>query len=193
MSNRLPILQSTIRDLYKKALLFSLTSADCALKVGVSLNEAKALCAHGKWNEWLDSAEIPARTAQRYMKLARAGCKSAIVADLGVVEAECLASLGLQLWPSESRGCEYAVLDAAAMAYCIIAARDDGRAEYFFTRLFENPADDFWCGMAITSPIALGVLHDSLTAGISQSLKHHMSAKQTRDAVTFIEEFARAA
>ena len=193
MSNRLPILQASVRDLHKKAQLFALSGAECALEVGKALIEAKALCGHGKWADWLDSAEIPARTAQRYMKLVQSGCKSAIVADLGVVEAERLASLGLQLWPSESRGCEYAVLDVAAMAYCIIAARDDRRAEYFFTRLFDNPADDFWCGMAVTSPIALGVLHDSLTAGFSQSLKHHMSAKQNRDAVTFIEEIARAA
>ena len=49
-----------------------------------ALAEARDLCEHGEWAAHLRKTGIPDRTATRMMRLARAGIKTATVADLGV-------------------------------------------------------------------------------------------------------------
>jgi hypothetical protein len=87
LSNRLPILQEQITDLHRDVLNHTASAAEKALAAGAALVEAKAICGHGAWGVFLADAGIPERTAQRYMKLHRAGMKSATVADLGGIAA----------------------------------------------------------------------------------------------------------
>lgn len=88
-SNRLPTLAAEARQAHAESLHHSQKAADRALVAGSALVEAKALCAHGTWGDWLAQTGIPERSAQRYMKLHRAGITSAMVADLGgIAEAE---------------------------------------------------------------------------------------------------------
>lgn len=103
-SNRLPVLLDEARAAHAEALHHAARAAERALAAGAALCEAKDLCPHGAWGAFLADASIPERTAQRYMKLHRAGFTSATVADLGVKQAEALASAGLKLWPKEGEG-----------------------------------------------------------------------------------------
>jgi hypothetical protein len=61
------------------------------------LLEAKQKVPHGQWLPWLESAGIPERTAQRYLRIARnratLEAKSDIVSDLGVTGALSLLSI----------------------------------------------------------------------------------------------------
>jgi multidrug resistance efflux pump len=46
-------------------------SIEKAIEAGEALIEAKELLGHGEWLPWLGGVEMSARTAQRYMRLAR--------------------------------------------------------------------------------------------------------------------------
>ena len=52
-----------------------------ALDAGALLNDAKAAAGHGQWLPYLDHLGVRERTVQRWMRLAKAGVKSATVAD----------------------------------------------------------------------------------------------------------------
>lgn len=103
MSNRLPVIQAAVAGLHGEVKSLMTRAADRALAAGELLIEAKALCQHGEWSNWLKSAGIPERSAQRYMALSRAGIPSAIVADLGFAECEKYASAASKL-PALSEG-----------------------------------------------------------------------------------------
>lgn len=98
-SNRLPVLLDRIREAHKATGRHALLAAEQALAAGEMLVEAKSLCAHGEWGDWLLKSEVPARSAQRYMSLFRGGLKPAIVADLGMAVAERYSKIGLKLIP----------------------------------------------------------------------------------------------
>ena len=53
------------------------------METAAALVEARDLCGRGEWGPWLDKTGIPERTAQRMIRMARAGIKPATVADLG--------------------------------------------------------------------------------------------------------------
>ena len=57
------------------------------LTAGHALNEAKELCPHGQWLDWLQGTNLSERTAQRYMTLAASGLKPDFVTDLGGIAA----------------------------------------------------------------------------------------------------------
>lgn len=87
-SNRLPTLAAGIRTAHGAVERSAIAAAEHALAAGRMLAEAKALVAHGHWATWLaEHTGISARTASRYMRLARAGLNSATVADLGIAAA----------------------------------------------------------------------------------------------------------
>jgi hypothetical protein len=86
-SNRLPTLADEARQAHAESLHHSQKAAERALVAGSALVEAKALCAHGTWGDWLAQTGIPERSAQRYMKLHSAGLKSDTVSDLGGIKA----------------------------------------------------------------------------------------------------------
>lgn len=98
-SNRLPELRALAKAAHDGFVWHRGEAADKALQAGALLVEAKDLCAHGEWGEWLKSTGISPRSASRYMALHRAGFKSATVADLGMAEAERLAAAGLKMMP----------------------------------------------------------------------------------------------
>ena len=79
-SNRLAILDelaiTTGRD-YRQ-------SGESYMAAAAKLVKARDLCEHGEWGPHLEKTGIPERTATRMIRLARAGIKSATVADLGV-------------------------------------------------------------------------------------------------------------
>ena len=85
--NRLAVLADEVKAAHGDILRASETIADRALKAGQALIEAKASLGHGKFGPWLEEIGLPARTATRYMTLAKAGVSSAMVADLGIVAA----------------------------------------------------------------------------------------------------------
>jgi hypothetical protein len=103
-SNRLPTLQAELAKLHADVQHHTAAAAEKALAAGAALVEAKALCKHGEWAGWLKATGVPERSAQRYMRLHRLGLKSAIVADLGVAEADRVAALMEKLWPDPGCG-----------------------------------------------------------------------------------------
>ena len=77
-SNRLPVLAGEIADSHERATNAGRAFVEHAIEAGRRLAEAKAMVPHGQWREWL-AANVPSlneRTAQRYMKAAKAAGKS---------------------------------------------------------------------------------------------------------------------
>src|SRR5215831_1048294 len=71
-SNSLADLAARIRAEHEKVVLALKRGVERAIAAGDLLIEAKALLKHGQWLPWLrDDVGIPARTATRYMELAR--------------------------------------------------------------------------------------------------------------------------
>ena len=84
-SNRLPILADEIKRAHTGVMDAAKTAAERAIEAGNALIEAKALVKHGQWLPFLrDHCELPERTAQLYMKIARLDLEPATVADLGI-------------------------------------------------------------------------------------------------------------
>ena len=84
-SNRLPVLANEIKRAHTGVMDAAKTAAERAIEAGNALIEAKALVKHGEWLPFLrDHCEIPERTAQLYMKIARLDLEPATVADLGI-------------------------------------------------------------------------------------------------------------
>jgi len=71
MSNRLPILAAQIKTAHQAATIATQSALDHARDAGAKLIEAKTLLDHGQWLPWLREAGVSARTAQKYMRLAR--------------------------------------------------------------------------------------------------------------------------
>jgi hypothetical protein len=87
-SNRLPALAAEIRRAHADVQEAAKTAAQRAIDAGHALIEAKDLLPHGGWLPWLrEHCALAERTAQLYMKIARSGLESAIVADLGLQAA----------------------------------------------------------------------------------------------------------
>ena len=65
------------------------------LTSAAAVAEARDLCEHGEWGSWLAKTAIPETTSRRMLTIARAGIKSATVADLGGIArtAELLAEI----------------------------------------------------------------------------------------------------
>jgi hypothetical protein len=88
MSNRLPVLAAEIRIAHAGVEAAAKTAAERAIEAGNALLEAKELVNHGEWLPWLkEHCELPERTAQFYMKIARLGLESATVAEIGLKAA----------------------------------------------------------------------------------------------------------
>ncbi len=84
-SNRLPVLAEEIKCAHTGVMDAAKTAAERAMEAGNALIEAKALVKHGQWLPFLKQhCELPERTAQLYMKIARLGLEPATVADLGI-------------------------------------------------------------------------------------------------------------
>ncbi|MGR3804911.1 MAG: DUF3102 domain-containing protein [Marinibacterium profundimaris] len=179
-SNRLPILQNAADVAHRECQLHSKWAADHALAAGAALTEAKALCGHGEWGAWLAETGIPERTAQRYMLLHRAGCKSAIVADFGMVRAERISSLGLRLWPQEGAGIEASGgnLDGAAF-YAVVWPEGDAKARYWARYLFPDSTLDFYVTRTCGLPVVLGVLHELVAECFDLYGTRRMTAEET--------------
>lgn len=78
------LLQTEIKTNDTLAVRHSKKSLGFAIKAGQYLNEAKKLLGHGKWEKWLSENVtcICKRTAENYMKLAKAATKAQYVALL---------------------------------------------------------------------------------------------------------------
>jgi len=84
-SNRLTVLAADVQAAHLDIQASAEAMAERALVAGNALIEAKGLLQHGEWGRWLqDHCAMSERSAQRYMQMARAGLKSATVADLGI-------------------------------------------------------------------------------------------------------------
>jgi len=86
-SNRLPVLASNIQRAIAEADKASALAAAKAIEAGEALVEAKELANHGEWLPFLKQAGINERTAQRYMRLAKARLSSDTVSHLGLTGA----------------------------------------------------------------------------------------------------------
>lgn len=86
---------------------------EAILTIGRCLIEAKELLPHGEWLPWLnEQAELPERTAQKFMRLAREWSNPNTLADLGASKALMLLAL-----PPEEREqfeTEHNVIDMSA-------------------------------------------------------------------------------
>lgn len=189
-SNRLPVLLSEATKAHKDVGMFTGMAAVQALKAGEVLVEAKVLCGHGKWTDWLKSTGIPERSAQRYMLLHKAGLKPAIVADLGFAAAERYASLGIKLLPKDEG------------AACLAFGDDDiGYAGLAYWWNEPGPQVRYWCIQFIAEDEVLH-LHHSIpiwllgAMEIDRAERHDLYRLQPvakAEAIDFVERFERAA
>lgn len=102
--NRLPILAAEIKCAHAAARQHAGQALAHAIKAGEHLLEAKQYLKHGEWLPWLrDHTDIPERTAQLYMCLAKhkevINTKSATVADLSIRGA--VAEITKPKWPEK--------------------------------------------------------------------------------------------
>jgi hypothetical protein len=91
----LSVLAIEIQSAHAEAVQAARKSVETMILAGDKLIQAKSLVPHGQWGQWLrDQCRIPARTATRYMKLARKrtiledAIENGHVADLSVRMAE---------------------------------------------------------------------------------------------------------
>ena len=85
LNNRLTVLAADIQAAHSDIKRSALEAAERTVAAGHMLIEAKAALPHGAWDEWLTAhAGLSARTARRYMQIARSGLETATVADLGI-------------------------------------------------------------------------------------------------------------
>ena len=83
--NRLAVLAEDIRAFDAKVRRSAEQLAADAIEGGNRLIEAKEMVPHGSWEPWLAAnTGLSARSAQRYMRLARSGLKSDTVSLLGL-------------------------------------------------------------------------------------------------------------
>jgi hypothetical protein len=87
LSNSLTVLAARVKEALGDSAIAEKSAIEKALEAGSMLCEAKASCDHGDWLPFLESAGVPERKAQRYMRLARSGLKSDTVSDLGGIKA----------------------------------------------------------------------------------------------------------
>ncbi len=84
-NNRLSVLAADIQAAHQDVTRGALAIAESAMAAGRMLIEAKASMRHGEWATWLsEHVGMSARTARRYMQLARSSLETATVADLGL-------------------------------------------------------------------------------------------------------------
>lgn len=182
-SNRLPALADQARAAYAEALHHTQRAAERALAAGAALNEAKALCGHGAWGAWLAETGIPERSAHRYMKLHRAGCKSAMVADMGISRAERVAALGLTIWPQDGAGIEATgFYRDGSVAYALTWPEGDGLARYWCAYLHEDTTLDFYVTRACGVPAVLGLLHEGISEAFDTCHTRRMTPDETAQA-----------
>ncbi len=151
-SNRLPTLAAEIKRAHKGVFDAAKTAAERCIEAGHALLEAKALLKHGEWLPWLKNhCELPERTAQLYMKIAKSGLESATVADIG------LRAAGKVMGQITNPGYDpFAICDEAdkrdwhlfilwlnvACGYEVDGA--ECHTEWILQRQFKNPAE--WMG-----------------------------------------------
>ena len=86
------------------------------------LQEARAICPHGRWLSFLAKTMVPERTAQRMIRFARAGIQIRHVADFGGIrETDRLLAI-VEGWPEDTRAfwSEPAGIEGALNAACNI-------------------------------------------------------------------------
>ncbi|MCB1343137.1 MAG: hypothetical protein KDK24_19120 [Pseudooceanicola sp.] len=83
MSNRLTALAADLAELHRDVERHTIAAAEKAIAAGKLLSEAKSLAGHGGWLPFLADAGIPARTAQRYMRLGASPLNASAVSHLG--------------------------------------------------------------------------------------------------------------
>jgi hypothetical protein len=86
-SNRLTVLAAEVKDKLALSAAAESSAIEAALAAGAALCEAKDACRHGEWLPFLETAGVPERKAQRYMRLAKSGLKSDTASDLGGIKA----------------------------------------------------------------------------------------------------------
>ena len=187
-SNRLPTLADEARKAHSETMHHAHSAAERSIAAGAALNEAKALCAHGTWGDWLAETGIPERSAQRYMKLHRAGCNSAMVADMGTAKAETIAGLGLKLLPQDGAGIEASGFNLdGSTAYAMTWPEGDSLTRYWACYLFPDPALDFYVTRECHLPIALGLLHSSFPDHFDICKTRRMTFEETAQARAEVE------
>lgn len=186
-SNRLPALAAEARQAHAETMHHAQKAADRALAAGAALDEAKALCAHGAWGDWLAETGIPGRTAQRYMKLHRAGCNSAIVADMGTANAEAIAALGLKLLPQDGAGIEASGFNLDGSTGCARTWPAGDLTVYWACYLFPDPALDFLVTRKCHLPVGLGLLHGGFPDSFDIYKTRRMTPEETAQARAELE------
>lgn len=129
-NNHLPVLAGEIKAAHAGVMDAATTAAERAIVAGKALIEAKALVKHGQWLPFLKKhCDLPERTAQLYMKIARLDLEPATVADLGIKN---LAKMNF-------------VQMGSAYNYFADLDEDDQRAWLLFCLLGIHPEHMDWC------------------------------------------------
>ncbi len=87
MSNRLPVLLNEIKSANVVFEQAKRMTADAIIVMGERLLEAKDLCVHGEWQDFLRECRIPLRSAQRYMRVVQAGMDTEYLQVVGLAGA----------------------------------------------------------------------------------------------------------
>lgn len=178
--NRLSVLAGQVADLHQQvtthidaAATHKQAAAMKALEAGAALIEAKKLLPHGGWGPWLASAGIPERSAQRYMRLSRADMETAMVALLGVAEADRVAARMEKIWPDPGCGTLFSGRDFRG-GFISVAWRPDSAPYAFLAGTVLAPPDAtgvpatghrFNCHRAM-SAVGLAMFHSMEVGGI---------------------------
>jgi hypothetical protein len=158
------------------------TAAEKALAAGAALVEAKALCRHGEWQDWLKATGVPERSARRYMLLHRAGVKTATVADLGIAKAERFAALGLDLMPRNGAGVMAKGRNEDGVSGLAVTwPEDGGLVRYWASYMFPDPELDRGITRACGLPFVLGLLHDGFGSRFDTCDIRRMTPEETAD------------
>jgi hypothetical protein len=188
MNNRLPILQAEAQAAHQSATHHTTEAAERALIAGAALIEAKALCKHGSWADWLRGTGIPDRTAQRYMALSKGGCNSAIVALFGWSRAERLSILGRKIWPRGGYGFKIKASDEAGFGAVIFTLpHDDGTATFWGAQICRDPSQDFLVTRRLSLPVMMGVFVEHVFETCPAPSIEMMAPDETRDILAEIQ------
>jgi hypothetical protein len=133
--NRLAELAGLIKSAHSDALQAAKRTADRALEAGHLLLEAKVSVGHGRWSGWLqENIGFSERTAQRYMRLAKSGLKSATVADLGIRAADSFLAVIDDESPLDKESIDATTLVELGLP---LELHDDARAAFGFARFWQ--------------------------------------------------------
>ena len=129
--------EATLAELAAKAAGLHTRSIEAWLECAGLLLQAREVAKHADWLPFLSKAGIAERTAQRMLKVARCGLKSAIVSDLGGPSPTIAYLNALEASMADWRDMKQTIMnmgDPALMSYWIQSVPDGPNSAILWLR-----------------------------------------------------------